>query len=83
MNVYLVSIKRKSWCQNYAMVVVAEDKILEKYGIFPFCGEKKGLVVIIAIVLKDVWVWETTWYGKHDKNNNKFSWLRFWEKNTI
>lgn len=26
MNVYLVSIKRKSWCQNYAMVVVAEDE---------------------------------------------------------
>lgn len=29
MNVYLVSIKRKSWCQNYAMVVIAED---EKYA---------------------------------------------------
>lgn len=26
MNVYLVSIKRKSWCQNYAMVVIAEDE---------------------------------------------------------
>lgn len=26
MNVYLVSIKRKSWCQDYAMVVVAEDE---------------------------------------------------------
>lgn len=52
MNVYLVSIKRKSWCQNYAMVVVAEDKILEKYGIFRFVEKKKGLVVIIAIVLK-------------------------------
>lgn len=26
MNVYLVSIKRKSWCQDYAMVVVAEIK---------------------------------------------------------
>ncbi|RHR48601.1 hypothetical protein DWX00_12560 [Blautia sp. AF17-9LB] len=29
MNVYLVSIKRKSWCQDYAMVVIAED---EKYA---------------------------------------------------
>ena len=29
MNVYLVSIKRKSWCQDYAMIVVAED---EKYA---------------------------------------------------
>ena len=29
MNVYLVTIKRKSWCQDYAMVVVAED---EKYA---------------------------------------------------
>lgn len=26
MNVYLVSIKRKSWCQDYAMVVIAEDE---------------------------------------------------------
>lgn len=26
MNVDLVSIKRKSWCHNYAMVVVAEDE---------------------------------------------------------
>lgn len=35
------------------MVVVVEDKILEKYGIFPvFVEKKKGLVVIIAIVLK-------------------------------
>nr|DAL26363.1 MAG TPA_asm: hypothetical protein [Caudoviricetes sp.] len=41
MNVYLVSIKRKSWCQDYAMVVVAEDKILEKYGIFPFLWRKR------------------------------------------
>lgn len=31
---------------------IAEKKILEKYGICPFCGEKKGLVVIIAVVLK-------------------------------
>ena len=26
MNVYLVSIKRKSWCKDYAMIVVAEDE---------------------------------------------------------
>lgn len=26
MNVYLVTIKKTEWCQDYAMVVVAEDE---------------------------------------------------------
>ena len=26
MNVYLVTIEKTGWCQDYAMVVVAEDK---------------------------------------------------------
>lgn len=26
MNVYLVTIKKTGWCQDYAMVVVAEDE---------------------------------------------------------
>lgn len=26
MNVYLVSIKPTEWCQDYAMVVIAEDE---------------------------------------------------------
>ena len=29
MNVYLVTIKKTEWCQDYAMVVVAKD---EKYA---------------------------------------------------
>lgn len=26
MNVYLVTIKKTGWCQDYAMVVIAEDE---------------------------------------------------------
>ena len=26
MNVYLVTIEKTGWCQDYAMVVIAEDK---------------------------------------------------------
>lgn len=48
-----------------------------------FCGEKERFGCDNSHSSKGVWDWETTWYGKHDKNNNKFSWLRFWEKNTI
>lgn len=62
---------------------IAEKKIFEKYGICPFCGEKERFGCDNSRGSKGVWDWETTWYGKHDKNNNKFSWLRFWEKNII
>lgn len=59
---------------------IAEKKILEKYGVCPFCGEKRKFDYHNGMNSQGISEYNTSWYGKHDGNSNEFSCLRFWEK---
>ena len=48
MNVYLVTIKKTEWCQDYAMVVVAEDeKHAERKARWSSDDFKKAVGVVV------------------------------------
>lgn len=62
---------------------IVEEKIREKYGTCPFCGKKKNFNYRNGLNSQGVSEHDISWYGKHDANENEFSLLRFWEKNTF
>ena len=54
MNVYLVTIKKTGWCQDYAMVVVAEDeKHAERKARWSSDDFKKAVGIIVEKINLD------------------------------
>lgn len=61
---------------------IADEKIQEKYGTCPFCGEKRKYNWRNGWVSPGVEAITDDWYGKHDEmDKGLLVWLRFWEKN--
>lgn len=60
---------------------IAEDKILEKYGTCPFCGEKREYDHRNGLNSPGVSRYSIDWHGKYnERDGGIFACVRFWEK---